>query len=72
MRYISPYTIEERKAYNNLLLGITEDDQTTAKIVKAKTVKQSLLDKMEAYSEEEIKEALIMLKKRELDSLMAL
>ena len=72
MRYISPYTIEERKVYNNLLMGIADDENPTAKIVKVKTVKQTLLDKMEAYSEDEIKEALIMLKKRELDSLMAL
>ena len=39
---------------------------------KVKTVKQSLLDKMENFSEEEIRDALIMMKKRELESLMAL
>lgn len=72
MRYISPYTIEERKAYNNLLMGISEEKKHTAMIVNVKTVKQTLLDKMEAYSEDEIKEALIMLKKRELEKLMAL
>ena len=72
MRYISPYTIEERRTYNNLLLGIGETEKPTAKIVAVKTVKQTLLDKVGAYSEDEIKEVLIMLKKRELDSLYAL
>ena len=72
MRYISPYTVKERMTYNNLLMGIVEDSNPTAKIVKVKTVKQSLLDKMENFSEEEIRDALIMMKKRELESLMAL
>ena len=72
MRYISPYTVKERMTYNNLLMGIVEDPNPTAKIVKVKTVKQSLLDKMENFSEEEIRDALIMMKKRELESLMAL
>lgn len=69
---ISPYTVKERMTYNNLLMGIVEDPNPTAKIVKVKTVKQSLLDKMENFSEEEIRDALIMMKKRELESLMAL
>lgn len=72
MRYISPYTVKERMTYNNLLMGIVEDPNPKAKIVKVKTVKQSLLDKMENFSEEEIRDALIMMKKRELESLMAL
>ena len=50
MRYISPYTVKERMTYNNLLMGIVEDPNPKAKIVKVKTVKQSLLDKMENFS----------------------
>ena len=69
MRYISPYTVKERMTYNNLLMGIVEDPNPTAKIVKVKTVKQSLLDKMENFSEEEIRDALIMMKKRETGEL---
>lgn len=72
IRYISPYTIEKRRRYNNLLLGIGELDNPSAKIVAVKTVKQALLEKVGAYSEDEIKEVLILLKKRELDSLLAL
>ena len=66
MRYISPYTIEERMKFNNLLLGIKDDTLETAKPVASSESKQALFAKMDAYSEDEIKEALIMLKKREI------
>ena len=33
MRYISPYTIQERKQYNNLLLGIKEDTEASRNLV---------------------------------------
>ena len=68
MRYISPYTIEERMSYNNKLLGIEREVQTT-KLLSTNKVKQNILGKMESYSEEDLKEALLMLKKKELRKL---
>lgn len=65
MRYISPYTIQERKQYNNLLLGISEETETVTP-VPIKGSKMALLEKMDKFSEEDIKEALMMLKKKEL------
>ena len=65
MRYISPYTIQERKQYNNLLLGIT-GEEPTSKVVMFSSSKQALYEKMEAFSEDDIKEALMMLKKKEM------
>jgi len=68
MRYISPYTIEERKQYNNLLLGIKEAEEQKEVAISsdARGSKQALFDKMEAFSEDDIKEALMMLKKKEM------
>jgi hypothetical protein len=65
MRYISPYTIEERKQFNNKLLGIEEESQPS-NVLSSNKVKQNILGKMEEYSEEDLKEALLMLKKKEL------
>ena len=65
MRYISPYTIEERKQFNNKLLGI-EDESQSSNVLSSNKVKQNILGKMEEYSEEDLKEALLMLKKKEL------
>ena len=67
MRYISPYTIEERKEYNNLLLGITEKEATKTVPMTTSSTKQALLAKMDAFSEDDIKEALMMLKKKEME-----
>ena len=67
MRYISPYTIEERRKYNNLLLGIAEDETTKTVPMATSSTKQALLEKMDAFSEDDIKEALMMLKKKEMD-----
>ncbi len=67
MRYISPYTIEERKDYNNLLLGITEKQTTKTVPMTTSSTKQALLAKMDAFSEDDIKEALMMLKKKEME-----
>ena len=67
MRYISPYTIEERRKYNNLLLGIAEEETTKTVPMATSSTKQALLEKMDAFSEDDIKEALMMLKKKEMD-----
>ena len=67
MRYISPYTIEERRKYNNLLLGIAEEEATKTVPMSASSTKQALLEKMDAFSEADIKEALMMLKKKEME-----
>ncbi len=67
MRYISPYTIEERRKYNNLLLSITEDEPNSTVPLKTTSTKQALFEKMDAFSDDDIKEALMMLKKKEMD-----
>jgi hypothetical protein len=67
MRYISPYTIEERRKYNNLLLGIAEEETTKTVPMVTSSTKQALSEKMDAFSEDDIKEALMMLKKKEMD-----
>ena len=65
MRYISPYTIEERVRYNNILLGINELEDVT--IQSTSSTKQRLYEKMDEFSEEEIKDALIMMKKKQFE-----
>jgi hypothetical protein len=67
MRYISPYTIQERKQYNSLLLGIKEDTETSRNLVSINDSKLTLFEKMNAFSEDDIKEALIMLKRKEME-----
>ena len=65
MRYISPYTIEDRMRYNNILLGINEPEKVAIQSTSA--TKQKLYEKMDEFSEEEIKDALIMLKKKQFE-----
>ena len=65
MRYISPYTIEERVRYNNFLLGINEPEKVMIQSTSA--TKQRLYEKMDEFSEEEIKDALIMMKKKQFE-----
>ena len=65
MRYISPYTIEERKKYNNLLMGINEEVKQVP--IATGLSKQALFAKMDAFSEDDIKEALMMLKRKEME-----
>ena len=67
MRYISPYTIQERKQYNNLLLGIKEDTEKSRNLVSINDSKLTLFEKMNAFSEDDIKEALMMLKRKEME-----
>jgi len=69
MRYVSPYTIEERKEYNNLLLGL--NDTETAKILSTSSTKQKLFEKMDEFDEADIKDALIMLKQRQFEKWQA-
>lgn len=71
IRYISPYTIEERAKFNRLLLNIgsdeegkTEAEQST--VPSFDSTKQAIFEKMHDFSEDDLKEALIMLKKKEL------
>ena len=72
IRYISPYTIEERTNYNRLLLNIKGaneiaiNETPSINISSLKSNKQALLEKMDAFSEDDIKEALMMLKKKEM------
>lgn len=65
MRYISPYTIEERMEYNNILLGISQVKR--AKIQATSETKQRLFEKMDEFSEEDIKAALIEMKKKQFE-----
>ena len=75
IRYISPYTIEERAKYNRLLLNVGSQQEGTeaeqAKVVVFESGKQSIFEKMQSFSEQDLKEALIMLKRKELARLEA-
>ena len=62
LRYISPYTIEERAKYNSCLLLANEMASSISK-------KELLINKINEYNEEELKAALIFLKQRELDKI---
>lgn len=63
MRYISPYTIDERIKYNNVLMGLADSpEQPSSK-------KEKLLEQLSKYSAEDLKYALLMLRERELDNL---
>ena len=77
-RYISPYSLEKRMRYNALLLR--KDEETLlasdspaapASVGTNATLsnKDKLLRKFESFSEEDLKEALIALKKKELQRL---
>lgn len=61
LRYISPYTIEERAKYNSYLLA----NETSSSISK----KEILIGKINEYDDEDLKAALIFLKQRELNKL---
>ena len=71
MRYISPWTIEDRMTYNNLLLNLDnkKSDQPQENITIFESGKQAIFEKMHSFSEADLKEALIMLKKKELQQL---
>ena len=75
IRYISPYTIEERAKYNRLLLNVGNPQEATeaeqAKVIVFDSGKQSIFEKMQNFSEQDLKEALIMLKRKELARLEA-
>ena len=75
IRYISPYTIEERAKFNRLLLNIeNQQEGTEAEQPKSgmfESGKQAIFEKMHDFSEQDLKEALIMLKKKELARLEA-
>lgn len=77
-RYISPYSLEKRMRYNALLLRKDEEtllasDSPAAPASVGTNVplstKGKLLQKFESFSEEDLKEALIALKKKELQRL---
>ena len=74
IRYISPYTIEERAMFNRLLLNVgdtskdsIEESQNTVNKTSITPSKQALFEKMDAFSEDDIKEALLMLKRKEME-----
>ena len=74
IRYISPYTIEERAKFNRLLLNVgdtskdsIEESQNTVNKTSITPSKQALFEKMDAFSEDDIKEALLMLKRKEME-----
>ena len=71
-RYISPYSIDERRKYNALLLNLHDDvaDSSSASS-ETDTYKQSLISQMDTFSADDLKAALIFLKKRELERLEA-
>ena len=62
LRYISPYTIEERGKYNSCLLDTNETDNTLSK-------KEILMQKLGEYDKDELKAALLFLRQRELDKI---
>ena len=63
MRYISPYTIDERIKYNNVLMGLADSPE------RPSSKKERLLEQLSKYSAEDLKYALLMLRERELDNL---
>lgn len=73
IRYISPYTIQERMNYNRLLMNVEVPEENKAEETKTVNIasvnpcKQALFEKMDAFSEDDIKEALMMLKKKEME-----
>ena len=71
MRYISPWTIEDRITYNNLLLDLENEkiDEPKENAPIFESGKQAIFEKMHSFSEADLKEALIMLKKKELQQL---
>jgi len=50
-----------------LLLGIKEDTETSRNLVSINDSKLTLFEKMNAFSEDDIKEALMMLKRKEME-----
>lgn len=76
--YISPYSLEKRMRYNTLLLRKDEETLLASGSPAAPasvgtnvplSTKGKLLQKFESFSEEDLKEALIALKKKELQRL---
>ena len=68
-RYISPYSLDERRKYNALLLDLHDDEGTSSASAEVDTYKQSLISQMDTFSADDLKAALIFLKKRELERL---
>lgn len=77
-RYISPFSLEKRMRYNSLLIRKDEEallasgDPVALPSAEAHTPlsnKDKLLQKFESFSEEDLKEALIALKKKEIERL---
>ena len=78
IRYISPYTIEDRMKYNEMLLNLGENQAENVEEKQQSTIaltmepgKQAILEKMHSFSEKDLKEALLMLKRKELAKLEA-
>lgn len=78
MRYISPYTIEDRLNYNRILLKVgqasdssVDEKQSMAVFSSIDPNKQAIVEKLHSFSEQDLKEALIMLKRKELARLEA-
>ena len=78
MRYISPYTIEDRLNYNRILLKVdqasdssVDEKQSMAVFSPIDPNKQAIVEKLHSFSEQDLKEALIMLKRKELARLEA-
>jgi hypothetical protein len=76
IRYISPYTIEERAKFNRLLLNLEyeneqgeESQAITVNMISSNPEKQKLFEKLDEFSEADLKEALMMLKRKELEKL---
>ena len=76
IRYISPYTIEERIKFNRLLLNLEyeneqgeESQAITVNMISSNPEKQKLFEKLDEFSEADLKEALMMLKRKELEKL---
>lgn len=76
IRYISPYTIEERAKFNRLLLNIEYKNEQgevsqaiTVNMISSNPEKQKLFEKLDEFSEADLKEALMMLKRKELEKL---
>lgn len=77
-RYISPFSLEKRMRYNSLLIQKDEEallasgDPAVLPSTEENVLlsnKDKLLQKFESFSEEDLKEALIALKKKEIERL---
>lgn len=75
-RYISPFSLEKRMKYNSLLIRKDEEallasgkSSVSEEVNTPLSNKDKLLQKFESFSEEDLKEALIALKRKELERL---